>query len=192
MMAAINKRNNQLNDANLSRIASENIARAKSGKPDESMNDPFSRRPTRMATYYTINREAVNKDEPAEGEEGEDGGKKTPADIKTSGEGAGGRGGPKTPRTPRSTLGSFSAAAAAKLGALTKAHGVSLSGVEPSMATRPDPVANLGLHPGMQTVLRRGLLGMGAASSLLAGIHPVPPKGKSLTLEEYKVRQGIE
>jgi hypothetical protein len=56
----------------------------------------------------------------------------------------------------------------------------------------PDPVANIGLHLGLQPVLRRGLLGVGASSSLLAGINPVPPKGKSLTLEEYKVRQGIE
>jgi RNA polymerase-associated protein RTF1 len=59
VLAAINKRNNQLNDAKLSRGASENVARAKSGAPDESMNDPFSRRPTRMATstYYTIKRD---------------------------------------------------------------------------------------------------------------------------------------
>ena len=42
----------------------------------------------------------------------------------------------------------------------------------------------------MLPVLRRGL--MSAAGSLLAGINPVPPRGKSLTLEEYKVRQGIE
>ena len=118
-------------------------------------------------------------------------GKKTPAGIKTSGGGAG-RGGPKTPRTPKSSLGAYSVAAAAKLGALAKAHAVSLSGVDPSMAARPDPVANLGLHLGLQPVLRRGLLGVGASSSLLAGINPVPPKGKSLTLEEYKVRQGIE
>lgn len=194
VMAAINKRNNQLNDANLSRIASENIARAKSGKPDDSMNDPFSRRPTRMATYYTIKRDGAGKEDgaAADAQEGE-AGKKTPTGIKTSGGGGGGRGGgPKTPRTPKSGLGAFSVAAAAKLSALAKAHAVSLSGVDPALAARPDPVANLGIHPGLQPVLRRGLLGAGVSSSLLAGVNPTPPRGKSLTLEEYKVRQGIE
>jgi RNA polymerase-associated protein RTF1 len=50
IMAEINKKNNAINDANLSRTAAEAVARAKSGKKDESMNDPFSRRPTRMAS----------------------------------------------------------------------------------------------------------------------------------------------
>jgi RNA polymerase-associated protein RTF1 len=68
IMANINKRNNAINDANLSRTAAEAIARAKSGKPDESANDPFSRRPTRMATYYTINGEK-EREKTKEGEE---------------------------------------------------------------------------------------------------------------------------
>ena len=50
IMAEINKKNNAINDANLSRTAAEAVARAKSGKKDESMNDPFSRRPTRMVS----------------------------------------------------------------------------------------------------------------------------------------------
>jgi RNA polymerase-associated protein RTF1 len=92
-MANINKRNNQLNDAKMSHIASENIRRAASGAPDESMNDPFSRRPTRMATYYTIKRDG--KDAAAAAPELADQNNtgllnantdnaKTPAGIKTS------------------------------------------------------------------------------------------------------------
>ena len=82
VMAAINKRNNQMNDANLSRIASEAVARAKSGKPDESANDPFSRRPTRARTYYTINSKAEDEAAAAAAAEAE---AKTPAPVKTAG-----------------------------------------------------------------------------------------------------------
>ena len=38
--------------------------------------------------------------------------------------------------------------------------------------------------------LREGLLGLGRG--LLEDVRPVRPKGKTLTLEEYKVRQGVE
>ena len=184
VMAAINKRNNQMNDANLSRIASEAVARAKSGKPDESANDPFSRRPTRARTYYTINSKAEDEAAAAAAAEAE---AKTPAPVKT----AGGRGGPKTPRTPKvGSLSSYSVAAAAKLAALKRAHAVDLPGVTPSLASAPDPAAGVGLSPGLVPVLRRGLLGIGGG--LLGDIMPKPPRGKTLTLEEYKVRQGIE
>ena len=39
-------------------------------------------------------------------------------------------------------------------------------------------------------VLRRGLLGLGRG--VLEDVRPARPKGKTLTLEEYKVRQGVE
>ncbi len=39
-------------------------------------------------------------------------------------------------------------------------------------------------------LLRRGMLGL--SKGLLEGLIPVKPKGKTLTLEEYKVRQGVE
>ena len=187
VMAAINKRNNQMNDANLSRIASEAVARAKSGKPDESANDPFSRRPTRARTYYTINSKAEDEAAAAAAAAAAEAEAKTPAAVKT----AGGRGGPKTPRTPKAgSLSSYSVAAAAKLAALKRAHAVDLPGVTPSLASAPDPAAGVGLSPGLVPVLRRGLLGIGGG--LLGDIVPRPPRGKTLTLEEYKVRQGIE
>ena len=193
VMAKINKRNNQINDANLSRIASETVARAKSGAPDESANDPFSRRPTRMATYYNIKSgDGADQDQ----EKTQPGTATTPgaegslAAIKTKG-GRKGRG-PKTPKTPKTgSLRSHAVAAAAKLAALAAAHKrKALPGVTPALANAPDPAAKVGLSPGLVPMLRRGLLGLG--SGLLAGVEPVRPRGKTLTLEEYKVRQGIE
>ena len=67
---------------------------------------------------------------------------------------------------------------------------MSLTKVDPSLAAAPDPAANAGISPGLVPVLRRGLLGIGGG--LLGDIMPKPPRGKTLTLEEYKVRQGIE
>ena len=112
------------------------------------------------------------------------------AAIKTKG-GKKGRG-PKTPKTPKSgSLRSHAVAAAAKLAALAAAHKrKALPGVTPALANAPDPAAKVGLSPGLVPMLRRGLLGLG--SGLLAGVEPVRPRGKTLTLEEYKVRQGIE
>ena len=193
-LAAINKRNNQLNDVKLSRIAAQQVARAKSGAPDESANDPFSRRPTRAATYYTISSDP-KKNQTAAGQNTDpapDAAQaKTPNAIKTSGgKQGGGGGGPKTPRTPKSGFGAFSNAAHARLNALTEAHTrASLTGVDPSLASRPDPVSTVGLPLGLRPVLRRGLLGVGdLSSSLLAGVVPVPPKGRSLTVQEYLAR----
>jgi RNA polymerase-associated protein RTF1 len=175
-MANINKRNNAINDANLSRTAAEAVARAKSGKPDESANDPFSRRPTRMATYYTINGEKEK--------DGEKGGAPVDApsvpDAKEPG---------KATRKGKGL--SFAEARRVREARFVAAHTrVSLTKVDPSLAAAPDPAANAGIHPGLVPVLRRGLLGLGRG--LLEDVRPVRPKGKTLTLEEYKVRQGVE
>jgi len=43
-MANINKRNNQINDTNMSASAKEDVKNQKSGAPDTSTTDPFSRR----------------------------------------------------------------------------------------------------------------------------------------------------
>ena len=67
---------------------------------------------------------------------------------------------------------------------------MSLTKVDPSLAAAPDPAANAGIHPGLVPVLRRGLLGLGRG--LLEDVRLARPKGKTLTLEEYKVRQGVE
>jgi RNA polymerase-associated protein RTF1 len=186
IMANINKRNNAINDANLSRTAAEAIARAKSGKPDESANDPFSRRPTRMATYYTINGEK-EREKTKEGEEKTKG---------TSDTGVAEVGDPTTKRENAGRAGesasrSFAEQASAREARFVGAHKkVSLAKVDPSLAAAPDPAANAGIHPGLVPVLRRGLLGLGRG--LLEDVRPVRPKGKTLTLEEYKVRQGVE
>ena len=105
MMAAINKKNNAVNDQRLSRIASEQVARAKSGAADQSANDPFSRRPTKAATYYAIGK---GKEEGAEEGEAKP---KTPAAVKTSG---GGKDAARAPKTPRAGLNSYSVAARVK------------------------------------------------------------------------------
>jgi RNA polymerase-associated protein RTF1 len=186
IMANINKRNNAINDANLSRTAAEAIARAKSGKPDESANDPFSRRPTRMATYYTINGEK-EREKTKEGEEKTKGTSDTsgPAEVgnATKRENAG--------RAGETASRSFAEQASAREARFVGAHKkVSLAKVDPSLAAAPDPAANAGIHPGLVPVLRRGLLGLGRG--LLEDVRPVRPKGKTLTLEEYKVRQGVE
>ena len=121
MMAAINKKNNAVNDANLSRIASEQVARAKSGAADQSANDPFSRRPTKAATYYAIGK---GKEEGAEEGEAKP---KTPAAVKTSG-GGGGRAGSED---AEAGLNSYSVAAQARL--IIRAHDVDVS-VHPALA----------------------------------------------------------
>lgn len=175
IMANINKRNNAINDANLSRTAAEAVARAKSGKPDESANDPFSRRPTRMATYYTIN-----------GEKEKDGEKNgAPVDAPSVPDAS-------VPKATRKGKGlSFAEARRVREARFVAAHTrVSLTKVDPSLAAAPDPAANAGIHPGLVPVLRRGLLGLGRG--LLEDVRPARPKGKTLTLEEYKVRQGVE
>ena len=121
----------------------------------------------------------------AEGEAATPGG----LSVKTAGGDKSTPGGPKTPRTPKAGLSSWSVVAAAKASALATAHAIVLTRVDPALAAAADPAAAVA-SMAMLPVLRRGL--MSAAGSLLAGINPVPPRGKSLTLEEYKVRQGIE
>ena len=180
IMANINKRNNAINDANLSRTAAEAIARAKSGKPDESANDPFSRRPTRMATYYTINGEKERAEKTKERESSKGTSVGDPTKVGESGKAG-----------KRETSRSFAEEARAREARFVGAHKkVSLLKVDPSLAAAPDPAANAGIHPGLVPVLRRGLLGLGRG--LLEDVRPVRPKGKTLTLEEYKVRQGVE
>ena len=180
IMANINKRNNAINDANLSRTAAEAIARAKSGKPDESANDPFSRRPTRMATYYTIN-----------GEKEKDGDKSDKSEaLGKEPSGPDAEHGEEKGATERKSA-SFAEERSAREVRFVEAHKrVVLSKVDPSLAAAPDPAANAGIHPGLVPVLRRGLLGLGRG--VLEDVRPARPKGKTLTLEEYKVRQGVE
>ena len=179
IMANINKKNNAINDANLSRTAAEAVARAKSGKPDESMNDPFSRRPTRMASYYTIN--GGDKKDDGKGEaKGVAPVNATETSEQTE----------TDPKTPKGT-GSFAQTQKAKLEAATKAHlNVRLEKVDATLASQPDPSMHMGIHPGLVPVLRRGMLGL--SKGLLEDLVAVRPKGKTLTLEEYKVRQGVE
>ena len=178
IMANINKRNNAINDANLSRTAAEAVARAKSGKPDESANDPFSRRPTRMATYYTI-----NGDKEKDGESARSAGVPSQAPKPS--------GGPEANKGATRKTASFAEERRVREARFVEAHKrVSLSKVDPSLAAAPDPAANAGIHPGLVPLLRRGLLGLGRG--LLEDVRPVRPKGKTLSLEEYKVRQGVE
>jgi len=164
----------------LSRTAAEAIARAKSGKPDESANDPFSRRPTRMATYYTIN-----------GEKEKDGDKSDKSEaLGKEPSGPDAEHGEEKGATERKSA-SFAEERSAREVRFVEAHKrVVLSKVDPSLAAAPDPAANAGIHPGLVPVLRRGLLGLGRG--VLEDVRPARPKGKTLTLEEYKVRQGVE
>jgi RNA polymerase-associated protein RTF1 len=190
IMANINKRNNQINDANLSRTAAEAIARAKSGKPDTSMNDPFQRRPTRMATYYTING--------GEDAQGADATKRISLNANDDSFAPtalaiprhAGETGDALDST-RGDVNAFANARSAKLANLKRAHaGVALRSIDPSLAASPDPIANAGIHPGVVPLIRRGMLGL--SRGLLEDVRPSRPKGKTLTLEEYKVRQGVE
>lgn len=185
IMAEINKKNNAINDANLSRTAAEAVARAKSGKKDESMNDPFSRRPTRMASYYTIN----GGDKAAGGDEKD---KAALLPVETATKEGGGYADQKGAELKTGEgVTSFAVLATARLAATRHAHSiVQLQKVNPSLAQTPDPTAHSGVHPGLVPLLRRGMLGL--SKGLLEGLIPVKPKGKTLTLEEYKVRQGVD
>ena len=174
MMAAINKKNNAVNDANLSRIASEQVARAKSGAADQSANDPFSRRPTKAATYYAIGK---GKEEGAEEGEAKP---KTPAAVKTSG---GGKDAARAPKTPRAGLNSYSVAARVKRDVIVRAHDVDVS-VHPALAGGEDPMLSKGLRKGLIPVLRRAMLG---GRGLLAADTRAAPV-KTLSLHEYKAR----
>ena len=173
MMAAINKKNNAVNDQRLSRIASEQVARAKSGAADQSANDPFSRRPTKAATYYAIGK---GKEGAEDGEEKP----KTPAAVKTA---AGGADAARAPKTPRAGLNSYSVAAQAKRDVIVRAHDVDVS-VHPALAGGEDPMLSKGLRKGLIPVLRRAMLG--GRGLLAADTRPAPVK--TLSLHEYKAR----
>ena len=192
-MANINKRNNQLNDANLSRIASEQIARAASGAPDKSADDPFSRRKTKAATYYTINRDAeaaaAAAAAAAAGAKTDDDANAKTDDAKA---GAAGKKGPgsglRTAAGP--DLRSHAVVTAAKLSALVAAHsGVTLKGVEPSLAAAPDPTTRAGVSVGLLPALRRGLI---SGAGLTRGTNAMKPTGRTYSIQEYQARQGIE
>ena len=174
MMAAINKKNNAVNDANLSRIASEQVARAKSGAADQSANDPFSRRPTKAATYYAIGKGGKDDDAKADDKPAV-----TPAAVKTSG----GKAGMSAPKTPKAGLNSYSIAAEAKSRVMIKAHDVDVS-VHPALAGGEDPMATKGLRKGLIPVLRRAMIGGGG----LLGADTRPAPVKTLSLQEYRAR----
>jgi RNA polymerase-associated protein RTF1 len=174
MMAAINKKNNAVNDANLSRIASEQVARAKSGAADQSANNPTSRRPTKAATYYAIGKGGKDDDAKADDKPAV-----TPAAVKTSG----GKAGMSAPKTPKAGLNSYSIAAEAKSRVMIKAHDVDVS-VHPALAGGEDPMATKGLRKGLIPVLRRAMIGGGG----LLGADTRPAPVKTLSLQEYRAR----
>ena len=139
-----------------------------------------------MATYYTINGEK-------EREKTEEGEEKTKGTSDTSGPAEAGNATKRenAGRAGETAARSFAERASAREARFVGAHKkVSLAKVDPSLAAAPDPAANAGIHPGLVPVLRRGLLGLGRG--LLEDVRQVRPKGKTLTLEEYKVRQGVE
>ena len=158
----------------LSRIASEQVARAKSGAADQSANDPFSRRPTKAATYYAIGK---GKEEGAEEGRAKP---KTPAAVKTAGAGADAA---RAPKTPRAGLNSYSVAARVKRDVIVRAHDVDVS-VHPALAGGEDPMLSKGLRKGLIPVLRRAMLG---GRGLLAADTRAAPV-KTLSLHEYKAR----
>ena len=168
MMAAINKKNNAVNDQRLSRIASEQVARAKSGAADQSANDPFSRRPTKAATYYAIGK----------GEEGAEGGKSR----RLRGGEASAGGAARRARRRRGPGSTRTASRRRRARRIVRAHDVDVS-VHPALAGGEDRCCRRVC--GRASVgSRRAMLG--GRGLLAADTRPAPVK--TLSLHEYKAR----
>ena len=64
-LANINRRNEIQNSEKLSKRASEQVARLKAGIMNTGESDPFSRRPTRLTTYWDMGASAKGGEDPA-------------------------------------------------------------------------------------------------------------------------------
>ena len=170
------------------------MRQAREGGAGPGDTDPFSRRPTRLSTYYTISGskevdlgEEDKEDDARRKEEGVLSKKRfvrSHTTIQSARIGyEKGREMPVTTKVPHNNS---QDASATQLNELILAHNVHMH-IDPSTAILPDHFVSA-VAKSMVPILHRGH----ESGGLLAGLYPVPPLGKSLTLQEYKVRQGLE